>query len=132
VLGYESKYSLLALEKKMGNDLAQMNQQDKLNVGYLKFLSNQMGQRNAPRVQHFDLAVYETFYAQVQRYDEYTYSKLLVNSDTTLSASERADILNRQGLVTDQLSTQVDALRALLFDEWEQIRVGNIERHGEV
>jgi lipase chaperone LimK len=209
----EFKYSLLALEKEMGNDLTQMSQQDKVNGGYLKFLRKQMDQRNALRVQHFDLAVYETFYAQEQRYDEYTYSKLLVNSDTTLSASERADkitgfqntlpedvrqsmqetqitdelkrrtekvladggdqqqvrelrremfgdeavqrfdaldrqraqwkarintylsqradILNSQGLVADELSTQVDALRASLFDEREQIRVRSIERHGE-
>ena len=207
----EFKYSLLALEQEMATDLAQMSQQDKVNGGYLTFLRKQMDQRNALRVQHLDLAVYETFYEEEQRYDEYTYSKLLVNSDKSLSASERLDkiteaqstlpadvrqsmretqitdtlkirtekllaeggdqqqvrelrremlgdeavqrfdkldqqraqwkarvnvyltqrasILNSQGLAEDELNTQVDALRASLFDSLEQIRVRSLERN---
>lgn len=85
------KYSLLALEQEMGTDLAQMSQQDKVDGGYLNFLRKQMDQRNALRVQHLDLAVYEAFYEEEQRYDEYTFSKLLVSSDQSLSASERLD-----------------------------------------
>ena len=187
-----------------------MSQQNKADGGYLSFLRKQMDQRNALRVQHLDLAVYEAFYEEEQRYDEYTYSKLLVNSDKSLSASERLDkiiefqntlpedvrqsmrdtqitdelkirtekvladggdqqqvrelrremlgdeavqrfdkldqeraqwkarisayltqranILNNQGLAKDELISQVDALRASLFDELEQIRVRSIER----
>jgi lipase chaperone LimK len=206
----EFKYSLLALEQEMGKELAQMSQQNKADGGYLSFLRKQIDQRNALRVQHLDLAVYEAFYEEEQRYDEYTYSKLLVNSDKSLSASERLDkiiefqntlpedvrqsmrdtqitdelkirtekvladggdqqqvrelrremlgdeavqrfdkldqeraqwkarisayltqranILNNQGLAKDELISQVDALRASLFDELEQIRVRSIER----
>lgn len=210
----EFKYSLMALEQELGDALALMSQQDKVNGGYLKFLRKQMDQRNALRVQHLDLAVYEAFYEDEQRYDEYTYSKLLVTSDQSLSASERlekitefqlalpedvrksiretqitdelkirteklladggdqeqvrelrremfggeavqrfdeldqqraqwqarintyliqrANILSNQGLAKDELNMQVDALRASLFDELEQIRVRSIERNAKV
>jgi lipase chaperone LimK len=209
----EFKYSLMALEQELGDALALMSQQDKINGGYLRFLRKQMDQRNALRVQHLDLAVYEAFYEDEQRYDEYTYSKLLVTSDKSLSASERlekitefqralpedvrksiretqitdelkirtekllaaggdqeqvrelrremfgdeavqrfdeldqqraqwqarintyliqrANILNNQGLAKDELNMQVDALRASLFDELEQIRVRSIERNAK-
>jgi lipase chaperone LimK len=210
----EFKYSLLALEQEMSKDLTQMSQQDKVDGGYLSFLRKQMDERNALREQHLDLAVYEAFYEEEQRYDEYTYSKLLVNSDKSLSASERLDkviefqnmlpedvrqsmretqitdelkirteellaeggdqqqvrelrremfgddavqrfdeldqeraqwtartneylaqranILNNQGLAIDELNLQVDALRASLFDEFEQIRVRSLERNTKV
>jgi lipase chaperone LimK len=85
------KYSLLALEQEMGTDLAQMSQQDKVDGGYINFLRKQIDQRNALRVQHLDLEVYEAFYEEEQRYDEYTFSKLLVSSDQSLSASERLE-----------------------------------------
>jgi lipase chaperone LimK len=209
----EFKYSLMALEQELGDALALMSQQDKVNGGYLKFLRKQMDQRNALRVQHLDLAVYEAFYEDEQRYDEYTYLKLLVTSDKSLSANERlekitefqlalpenvrksiretqitdelkirteklladggdqeqvrelrremfgdeavqrfdeldqqraqwqarintyliqrANILSNQGLAKDELNMQVDALRASLFDELEQIRVRSIERNAK-
>ena len=209
----EFKYSLMTLEQEMGKDLSQMSQQDKVDGGYLDFLRKQMDQRNIQREQYLDPAVYEAFYAEEQRYDEYTYSRLLVNSNKSLSASERlekiaeyqstlpedvrqsikqtqitdelklrtekvlaeggdqqqvrelrremlgdeavqrfdeldqqraqwqsrineyltqrANILSNQGLATDELSMQVDALRASLFDELEQLRVRSIERHAE-
>ncbi len=209
----EFKYSLMTLEQEMSKDLSQMSQQDKVDGGYLDFLRKQMDQRNVQREQYLDPAVYEAFYAEEQRYDEYTYSRLLVNSNKSLSASERlekiteyqstlpedvrqsikqtqitdelklitekvlaeggdqqqvrelrremlgdeavqrfdeldqqraqwqsrineyltqrANILSNQGLATDELSIQVDALRASLFDELEQLRVRSIERHAE-
>lgn len=210
----EYKSSLMALEQEMGEDLAQMSKEDKINGGYLDFLRRQMDQRNGLREQFLDANIYEAFYAEEQQYDEYTYSKLLVTSDQSLSAndrfekisalqmtlpdhvqesiketqitdelklrtekvlangggqqeiqalrremfgeeavqrfdaldqqraewksrinaylSQRAGILNNQGLAKDELSAQVDILRASLFDEREQIRVRSIERHAEV
>jgi lipase chaperone LimK len=206
----EFKYSLMALEQTMGNDFSQMSREEKRDGGYLDFLRKQMDQRNALREQYLDLAVYEAFYEEEQRYDEYTYSKLLVNSDQSLSASERlsklteiqntlpedvrqsmkdtqisdelkmrtdkvladggdqqqvrelrremfgdeavqrfdeldqqraqwdarinaylsqrTSILSNQGLAQDELNSQVDALRASLFDALEQVRVRSIER----
>ncbi len=87
----EFKYSLMDFEKEMGEELAQMSQQDKVNGGYLRFLQQQMHQRNALRSQHLDIAVHEAFYEDEERYDEYTYARLLVTSDTSLSASEQQD-----------------------------------------
>jgi lipase chaperone LimK len=209
----EFKYSLIALEKMMGNDFSQMSSEEKRDGGYLNFLRKQMDQRNALREQYLDLAVYEVFYEEEQRYDEYTYSKLLVNSDKSLSASERlskltefqnalpadvrqsmretqitdelkirtekvladggdqqqvrelrremfgdeavqrfdeldqqraqwdarinayliqrTSILSNQGLAQDELNSQVDSLRASLFDALEQVRVRSIERHAK-
>lgn len=210
----EFKYSLMDLEQEMGDELTQMSPQDKINGGYLTFLRKQMDQRNAMREQYLDLEVYEAFYEEEQLYDEYTYSKLLVTSDQSLSdlerldkiteyqntlpeemrqsirktqitdelkirteqlianggdqqqvrelrqemfgdeavqrfdeldqqraqwkaridsyLTQRANILNNQGLANEELNTQVDTLRASLFDKLEQIRVRNIERHTEV
>ncbi len=87
----EFKYSLMDFEKGMGEELAQMSQQDKVNGGYLRFLQQQMHQRNALRSQHLDIAVHEAFYEEEERYDEYTYARLLVTSDTSLSDSEQLD-----------------------------------------
>tara|TARA_B110001454_G_scaffold99876_2_gene94364 strand:+ start:5546 stop:6628 length:1083 start_codon:yes stop_codon:yes gene_type:complete len=207
----EFKYSLKNLEEDMSNELAKMSQQDKINGGYLNFLRTQIDQRNALRAQYLDLEVYETFYEDEQRYDEYTYSRLLVTSNTAMSETERlakikelqstlpddvrksiretqitdeltartekilasggdqqqvrelrremfgdeavqrfdeldqqraqwnarvsaylaqrSNILSSQGLTRDELNSQVDTLRAALFDEREQIRVRSIERH---
>jgi lipase chaperone LimK len=190
-----------------------MSSGEKRDGGYLNFLRKQMDQRNALREQYLDLAVYEAFYEEEQRYDEYTYSKLLVNSDKSLSASERlskltefqntlpadvrqsmretqitdelkirtekvladggdqqqvrelrremfgdeavqrfdeldqqraqwdarinayliqrTSILSNQGLAKDELNSQVDSLRASLFDALEQVRVRSIERHAK-
>lgn len=209
----EFKYSLMTLEQDMAETLSQMSQQDKAGGGYLDFLRKQMDQRNSQREHFLDPAVYEAFYAEEQRYDEYTYSRLLVTSNKSLSATERlekiaeyqstlpedvrqsikdtqitdelklrtekvladggdqqqvrelrremfgdeavqrfdeldqqraqwesrineyltqrANILNNQGLAKDELNTQVDILRASLFDEPEQLRVRSIERHAE-
>jgi lipase chaperone LimK len=87
----EFKYSLMDLEKEMGEELAQMSQQDKVNGGYLRFLQKQMHQRNTLRSQHLDIEVHEIFYEDEELYDEYTYSKLLVTSDASLSAIEQFD-----------------------------------------
>jgi lipase chaperone LimK len=120
------KYSLLALEQEMGTDFAQMSPQDKVDGGYLNFLRKQMDQRNALRVQHLDFAVYEAFYEEEQRYDEYTFSKLLVNSDQSLSASERLDKITefkntlpedvrqsmRETQITDELKIRTEKVLA--------------------
>jgi lipase chaperone LimK len=67
----------------------------------------------------------------VQRFDALDRQRAQWKARINTYLSQRADILNSQGLVADELSTQVDALRASLFDEREQIRVRSIERHGE-
>ena len=138
------KYSLMSLEKEMGNELAQMSQQDKANGGYLNFLKKQMDQRNALRSQHLDLNVYEAFYEDEQRYDEYTYSKLLVTSDTSLSASEQFDKITelqstlpedvrksiRNTQITDELKIRTEQL-LLSGGDQEQIRELRREMFGD-
>lgn len=138
------KYSLMSLEKEMGNELAQMSQQDKANGGYLNFLKKQMDQRNALRSQHLDINVYEAFYEDEQRYDEYTYSKLLVTSDTSLSASEQFDKITelqstlpedvrksiRNTQITDELTIRTEQL-LLSGGDQEQIRELRREMFGD-
>jgi len=85
----ELKSALMALEKDMEGDFKQISSQDKLDGAYLDFLRKQLNQRNALREQYLDTAVYEVFYAEEERYDDYTYSRLLVSSDTSLSEDER-------------------------------------------
>lgn len=138
------KYSLMSLEKEMGNELAQMSQQDKVNGGYLNFLKKQMDQRNALRSQYLDLNVYEAFYEDEQAYDEYTYSKLLVTSDTSLSASEQLDKITelqstlpenvresiRNTQITDELKIKTEQL-LLNGGDQEQIRELRREMFGD-
>jgi lipase chaperone LimK len=138
------KYSLLALEQEMSKDLTQMSQQDKVDGGYLSFLRKQMDERNALREQHLDLAVYEAFYEEEQRYDEYTYSKLLVNSDKSLSASERLDKViefqnmlpedvrqsMRETQITDELKIRTEELLAEGGDQ-QQVRELRREMFGD-
>jgi lipase chaperone LimK len=138
------KYSLLALEQEMGMGLAHMSQQDKVDGGYLNFLRRQMDQRNALRVKHLDIAVYEAFYEEEQRYDEYTFSKLLVNADKSLSANERLDKITefqntlpedvrqsmRETQITDELKTRTEKVLAEGGDH-QQVRELRREMLGE-
>ena len=140
----EFKYSLISLEEEMGDELAQMSQQDKVNGGYLSFLKKQMDQRNALRSQYLDLNVYEAFYEDEQRYDEYTYSKLLVSSDTSLSASEQFDKITelqstlpedvrksiRNTQITDELKIRTEQL-LLSGGDQEQVRELRREMFGD-
>jgi lipase chaperone LimK len=210
----EFKSSLVALQQEMGEELAQMSKRDKREGGYLDFLRNQMDQRNSLRAQHLEPEVYQAFYAEEEQYDEYTYSRLMIRSDQSISAddrvnrmnalqstlpedvregmretqitdelkmkteqvlasgggqqevrdmrrnmlgeeaakrfdeldkqraewkarindflAQRARIMSNQGLANEESSAQVDALRESLFDEREQIRVRNAERHVDV
>jgi lipase chaperone LimK len=140
----EFKYALLTLEQEMSKNLTQMSQKDKINGGYLSFLRKQIDQRNALRELHLDLAVYEAFYEEEQRYDEYTYSKLLVNSNKSLSARERLDKVTefqntlpedvrqsmRETQITDELKIRTEKILADGGDQ-EQVRGLRREMFGD-
>jgi len=85
----ELKSALMALEQDMEGDFTLISSQDKLGGAYLEFLRNQLNQRNALREQYLDSAVYAAFYAEEERYDDYTYSRLLISSDTSLTEGDR-------------------------------------------
>jgi lipase chaperone LimK len=140
----EFKYSLMDLEKEMGEDLAQMSHQEKVNGGYVTFLQKQMQQRNALRAQHLDIEVHEAFYEAEERYDEYTYEKLLVTSNKELSDSERfnqiAELQSslpedvkqsiRDTQITDELKIRTEQLLANGGDQ-QQIRELRREMFGD-
>jgi len=140
----EFKSSLLGLEQEMAEDLAQLSQQDKRNGGYLNFLRNQLNQRNALRAEHLDPALHEVFYAEEERYDEYTYSRLLITSDKSLSADERHERVSalqstlpedvrqsiRETQITDELKMRTEQVLADGGDH-EQVRELRREMFGE-
>jgi lipase chaperone LimK len=64
----------------------------------------------------------------VQRFDKLDQERAQWKARISSYLTQRANILNNQGLAKDELISQVDALRASLFDELEQIRVRSIER----
>lgn len=83
------KSSLVDLEQQMGEQLSQTTKENRAEGQYLELLRTQLSQRNTLRAQHLDPEIYSVFYADEEAYDEYTYSRLLINSDSSISSEER-------------------------------------------
>ena len=83
------KYSLLDLEGDMSNQLDMLDKGNLKGGQYVSLLRERLNQRNELRSLYLDSEVHEVFYAQEEAYDEYTYNRLLINSDQSLSLEER-------------------------------------------
>jgi lipase chaperone LimK len=67
----------------------------------------------------------------VQRFDELDQQRAQWDARINAYLIQRTSILSNQGLAKDELNSQVDSLRASLFDALEQVRVRSIERHAK-
>jgi len=140
----EFKSSLMGLEEEMAGELAQLSREEKKNGGYIDFLRTQLNQRNALRAVHLEPEIHEAFYAEEERYDEYTYSRLLITSNRSLSASERSGQIAtlqsnlpeevresmRETQITDELKIRTEQVIASGGDH-QQVRELRREMFGE-
>jgi len=85
----ELKTSLFELEQEMGAEQKNLDKDQLLGGQYLNLLRERLNLRNALRAEHLDPEVNEIFYQEEETYDEYTYSRLLINSDKSLAPEER-------------------------------------------
>lgn len=83
------KYSLVDLEGDMSNQLDMLDKGNLKGGQYVSLLRERLNQRNELRSLYLDSEVHKVFYAQEEAYDEYTYNRLLINSDQSLSLEER-------------------------------------------
>jgi len=85
----ELKTSLFELEQEMGAELTNLAKEQLVGGQYLNLLRDRLNLRNALRAEHLDPEVNEIFYQEEETYDEYTYSRLLISADRSLSPEER-------------------------------------------
>ncbi|NRA25007.1 MAG: hypothetical protein HRU08_11145 [Oleispira sp.] len=88
------KTSLVELEQQIGKDISALDQAQLKDGQYLQVLKNRLSQRNKLRAEHLDPEVHQEFYQAEETYDDYTYSKLLLQSDQSLSTEEKQDQLH--------------------------------------
>jgi len=84
---------------------------------YLELLRLQLDRRNQLRAEYLDPEVNDAFYGGEATYDEYTYSRLIINADTNLTQEEKASQIQqlqqtlpeevRQELETAQLADTI-------------------------
>jgi len=99
------KSSLYELEKEMGQERTSLDKQQLAGGQYLDLLRDRLDRRNALREEYLSTEINEIFFHEEERYDEYTYSRLRLNSNKTLSPAER----NRQ--LSDLQSTLPEGVR---------------------
>jgi len=85
----ELKTSLFELEQEMGAERINLAKEQLMGGQYLDLLRNRLNLRNALRAEHLDPEVNEIFYQEEETYDEYTYSRLLINADKSLAPEAR-------------------------------------------
>ena len=73
---------------------------------YLEFLKDRLSRRNALRAEHLSPQVHDVFYKAEENYDEYTFSRLSITSDKSLTTEEKQQQLND---ITLMLSEEVRA-----------------------
>jgi len=83
------KTSLFELEQEMGAERADLVKDQLAGGQYLELLRDRLNRRNALRAEYLEPEVNEIFYEEEEAYDEYTYSRLLLNIDKSLSPEER-------------------------------------------
>jgi lipase chaperone LimK len=87
------KTSLVKLEQQMGKNISTLDQEQLKEGQYFQILKYRLSQRNKLRAEYLDPEVHQEFYQAEETYDDYTYSKLLLQSDQSLSTEEKQDQL---------------------------------------
>jgi len=138
------KSSLVELEQEMGEQVSELGGEQKHGSQYLELLRHRLSQRNALRAQYLDPEVNEQFYQEEEIYDEYTYSRLLINADKSLTPEERGQQLSdiqqmlpnmvrqsmRKSQIIDELKIKTDQIIAEGGDQ-HQIRQLRKDMFGE-
>jgi len=90
------KKSFIEFEQEMAehytarsDQLASSSKEHKAQT-YLELLRLQLDHRNQLRAEHLDPEVNDAFFSDEAAYDEYTFSRLTINADTTLTPEDKA------------------------------------------
>jgi lipase chaperone LimK len=111
---------------------------------YLQLLQEQLTVQSDLRSQHLDPEVYEAFYASEEAYDNYSLSRLLIESDESLNTEEKmsrlaqldaqapSDIVasRREASITDDLKARVEHIKENGGGR-EEVRAVRVEMFGE-
>jgi len=114
------KKSLIELETELGEELAMLPRGNMQDGQYLELLRNQLDRNKALRAEHLSPEVHAAFYEKEETYDDYTYSRLKLKSDKTLSADKLQNLVSelqmslpeevqksmRQSQISDELKSK--------------------------
>ena len=122
------KSSLVGLEQEMGEQVSELRNKQKDGDQYLQLLRHRLSQRNILRSQYLDPEVNEVFYQEEETYDEYTYSRLLLNADKSITPEERdLQLSDLQQMLPDKVRQSMR--KSQIIDELK-IKTDNIMAEG--
>lgn len=141
------KQALYDFEQNRSSNLKAMIDSGELqsNKGlYLSLLTEQLKAQSDLRAEHLSAEVYEAFYAEEEAYDQYSLARMMVNSDESLSAQEKAVRLaqvdaeapsdmvesRQQAQITDTLKQRVAEIKQAGGDA-AKVREVRVEMFGE-
>jgi lipase chaperone LimK len=141
------KQALYDFEQSRSSDLKALIDSGELQSNkalYLSLLTEQLKAQSDLRAEYLSAEVYEEFYAEEEAFDQYSLARMMVNSDESLSAEEKAirlaqvdaeapsDIVEsrQQAQITDTHKQRVAEIKHAGGDA-SQVREVRVEMFGE-
>lgn len=88
------KVALFELEKELGSEKLNLETDQLAKGSYLELLNYRLNRRNTLRAEYLDPEVNAIFYHEEEVYDEFTLTRLQLNSDPELTPDERSQKVN--------------------------------------